>query len=142
MSIQRVFIVVAGCAVILTMLGGVEAHHSVVGYDREEPVTTIEGVITEVGWRNPHPYLVWEASSDDGSAVTWTGELTGPIVMVSRWGMNRNSVRSGDEVAITGWPAIRGTPQILVQKIVVMREDGSVVIDFSEQFREFSGGSR
>jgi hypothetical protein len=88
MSIQRVFAVAAGYVVIVTMVFGsvVQAHHSIVGYDRERTVT-IEGVVTEFGWRNPHPFLIWEARHDDGSAVKWTGELTGPIPMVSRWGV-------------------------------------------------------
>ena len=37
-------------------------------------------------------------------------------------------MRPGDEVAITGNPSIRGTPHLVVVKIV-MRADGNVVVD-------------
>ena len=124
MRIQRMLAAVTLGAVIVTMLGDVQAHHAIVGYDRQKPPATLEGVVKQFGWRNPHPYIVWEMKQSDGTAVSWTGELPGPIVMMSRAGMTRNSVRAGDTVVMTGWTSLRGTPNMLVQKVVVKSAEG------------------
>ena len=42
----------------------------------------VQGVVKQFGWRNPHPYIVWELKQSDGTVVSWTGELPGPIVEV------------------------------------------------------------
>ena len=49
------------------------AHHSRAGYDTaKERLTTQNGVVSEVIWRNPHVYLVWDAK-DDKKAPSCTG---------------------------------------------------------------------
>ena len=127
MRTQRVLAVVV-FALIFAMLGGlVSAHHSVVGYDRKKTIT-LKGVVAEWRWRNPHAFLVWDVKDESGKVVQWTGELQSPITMVAA-GLSRTSFKAGDEVTVTGYPASKGTPQTIIQKIV--NADGKVVIDRS-----------
>lgn len=108
---------VAVFALIFTMLGGlVSAHHSVVGYDRNKTIT-LKGVVAEWRWRNPHAFLVWDVKDENGKVVQWTGELQSPISMVAS-GLSRDSFKPGDEVTVTGYPAQKGTPQSIIQKVV------------------------
>ena len=117
---------VAVFALIFTMLGGlVSAHHSVVGYDRNKTIT-LKGVVAEWRWRNPHAFLVWDVKDESGKVVQWTGELQSPISMVAS-GLSRDSFKPGDEVTVTGYPAQKGTPQSIIQKVV--NAAGKVMID-------------
>jgi hypothetical protein len=110
------------------MLGGLaSAHHAVVGYDRAKTVV-LKGVVTEWRWRNPHAFLVFNVKDESGKVVEWTGELLSPISMTAA-GLSRSSFKPGDEVTITALPALKGTPQSIIQKIV--NGEGKVVLDRS-----------
>ena len=52
--------------VLAVLLGAVAyAHHSRAGYDTaKEHLTTQTAVVTEVIWRNPHVYLLWDARDE------------------------------------------------------------------------------
>ncbi|MBI4887998.1 MAG: hypothetical protein HY824_12965 [Acidobacteria bacterium] len=116
--------------VIAVCVGGaVSAHHSRAGYDTaKEHLTTQQVVVTEVIWRNPHVYLIWD--SKDGGAQKWTGEFSSPATMLSE-GLSRATFKAGDPITVTFMPAKSGNPQGLVIKIV--RPDGKVIIDLSER---------
>ena len=107
------------------------AHHSRAGYDQaKDKLTTLNGVVAEVIWRNPHVYLTWDSRDDKGTVVKWTGELSSTATMLSE-GLSRDTFKPGDPLAITFMPTKAGTPQGLIIRIV--RPDGKVVLDLSER---------
>lgn len=107
------------------------AHHSRAGYDQNKgKLTTLNGVVAEVIWRNPHVYLTWDSRDEKGTVVRWTGELSSTATMLSE-GLSRDTFKPGDPLAITFMPTKNGTPQGLVIRIV--RPDGKVVLDLSER---------
>ena len=119
--------------VTLAFLSGApaSAHHSRAGYDQaKDKLTTINGVVAEVIWRNPHVYLTWDAKDEKGAVVRWTGEFSSPATMLSE-GLSRDTFKPGDPLTFTFMPTKAGTPQGLVIRIV--RPDGKVVIDLSER---------
>jgi Family of unknown function (DUF6152) len=116
---------------VFSLLGGVvSAHHSRAGYDTDDKITTLKGIVTEVKWRNPHVFIIWGVKDDKGNVVQWTGEFSSPSTMISE-GLSKDTFKAGDEVAVTVIPAKGGTPQGLVIKMV--RPDGKVVIDLSQR---------
>ena len=131
MSIERRVAAVV-FPLVFVVGGGVvfSAHHSTAGYDRDRTITTT-GVVTEFRWINPHTFLAWVVTDENGNEVEWTGEMLS-IQTVTSWGLNRRSFRPGDPVTVTGFPSRTGTPHSIVQK-VVMTEDGSVVVDRTGQ---------
>jgi hypothetical protein len=107
------------------------AHHSRAGYDQaKDKLTTLNGVVAEVIWRNPHVYLTWDSKDEKGTVVRWTGEFSSPATMLSE-GLSRDTFKPGDALTLTFMPTKAGTPQGLVIRIV--RPDGKVVIDLSER---------
>jgi hypothetical protein len=109
----------------------VSAHHSRAGYDQaKDKLTTLNGVVAEVIWRNPHVYLTWDSKDEKGTVVRWTGEFSSPATMLSE-GLSRDTFNQGDARSFTFMPTKAGTPQGLVIRIV--RPDGKVVIDLSER---------
>lgn len=131
MRTPRALAVAFAVMAAVSLLGGVvSAHHSRAGYDTDDKITTMKGVVTEVRWRNPHVFILWGVTGDKGHVVQWTGEFSSPTTMISE-GLSRDTFKPGDELAITVIPAKAGTPQGLVIKIV--RPDGRVVIDLSQR---------
>jgi hypothetical protein len=121
----------AVAAVVVLLGAGVSAHHSRAGYDTaKERLTTLNGVVTAVLWRNPHVYITWDANDEKGTVVHWTGEFSSPSTMISE-GLSRDTFKAGDPLTVTFMPTKAGTPQGLVIKIA--RPDGKVVLDLSER---------
>lgn len=118
--------------VFACLLGAtLSAHHSRAGYDTaKEKLTTLNGIVTAVMWRNPHVYLTWDSKDEKGALVHWTGEFSSPATMISE-GLSRDTFKPGDPLTLTFMPTKAGTPQGLVIKI--LRPDGTVVIDLSER---------
>ncbi len=85
------------------------AHHSATMYDFDQ-VTTIEGVVREFLWINPH-VMVWiEESGPDGeTGQSWQLENTSPG-RLSRLGWNKSSLKAGTRVEVEFWPLRNGKP--------------------------------
>ena len=97
------------------------AHHSDAGLDMDS-LTTIEGVVTEFGWRNPHIYITLDVADETGQAVEWNIQ-TGSTITVGRMGWDRNSLSAGDRVTIQTNAARDGRPYGLLKTIV--KDDGT-----------------
>ena len=131
MRTLRVGAAVAFVTVAFLSGAAASAHHSRAGYDQaKDKLTTLNGVVAEVIWRNPHVYLTWDAKDEKGAVVRWTGEFSSPATMLSE-GLSRDTFKPGDPLTFTFMPTKAGTPQGLVIRIV--RPDGKVVIDLSER---------
>ena len=79
------------------------AHHSRAIYDLERSIT-IEGVVTEFEWANPHVYLYVEVLNDDSVPVVWEIE-NGSTTAMGRRGWTRDSFAPGDRVIVEANPS-------------------------------------
>src|SRR5689334_21256623 len=57
-------------AMILVVCGSALAHHGNVAYDEQHP-TTINGVVTEFVWSNPHCQIYLDVKDKKGNVVNW-----------------------------------------------------------------------
>jgi len=132
MRIPRPSAVAFAVLALVFLVGALtSAHHSRAGYDSAPgKLVTNNGVVSNVIWRNPHVFVVWDVKETSGNVVKWTGELSSPSTMLSE-GMSRDTFKAGDPITATFMPAKAGTPHALLIKVV--RPDGKVVIDLSER---------
>jgi hypothetical protein len=82
------------------------AHHSLAPYDRAVS-RTIEGVVKDYAFANPHVKLVLAVSNADGSTTDWRFESTNVSRMMAR-GFNRVSARVGDRITVSYNPLRSG----------------------------------
>ena len=84
------------------------AHHGNVAYDEKHPIT-IMGSVTEFVWSNPHCQIYLNVKNDQGKVVGWSVESQSPGIL-RRNGWSRDSIKPGDQIAITLVPAKSGAP--------------------------------
>lgn len=112
----------AGAIGSLMLLSGQGfAHHSAVMFDDEQEIT-VNGVVSEFQYTNPHSWLLVDVEEEDGSVTTWGFEAEGPSTL-ARAGIRKSDFSPGTEVTITGNPMKDGRPAALWIN-AVREEDG------------------
>jgi len=82
------------------------AHHSFAAYDRSIS-RTVEGVVKDYDWANPHVKLTLVVRSSDGATTDWTFE-GGSIASLLSAGFNRVSAAPGDRITVSYHPKRSG----------------------------------
>ena len=92
------------------------AHHSIAGiYDSAQTVT-IEGVVTEFRFVNPHPYVVISATDGSRRGESWKLELDNRFELVDI-GMKADTLKPGDRVVAKGSPAHDGSRAMYTRRL-------------------------
>jgi hypothetical protein len=93
----------------LTMLVGfvsieafVSAHHSRAMYDTGELIS-VEGVVANVQWRNPHMWITLDVPGSNGTTESWGFEGSGTAAMVAS-GISPQILKVGNRVKIIAHP--------------------------------------
>ena len=120
---RRTLITVLGAALFsLAPMPG-EAHHSGVMFDDAKEVT-VEGVVKEFQYTNPHSWLLVDVTGKDGKVTTWGFEAEGPTTLM-RNKVRPSDLKAGTKLTITGHPMKDGRPAALWIRAV--RADGLVL---------------
>jgi hypothetical protein len=83
-------------------------HHSGAPYDSNKQIT-IEGVVKEFSWRNPHSSLWLTVTDANGEETVWIIEGTSPNILLKQ-GWKRTSIKPGDRIKATIHPLRDGKP--------------------------------
>lgn len=96
-------------AAILPLLGAAPAmaHHSFAMFDLTKEVT-VQGVVKQFSWANPHVWLDIVAKGDSGQAQTWGLESLA-VGLLYRQGWTADSLKPGDKVTVVVHPMRDGT---------------------------------
>ena len=112
---MRVRLLLAPAALCLVAVTA-DAHHSIAGmYDQSRRVT-LDGVIAQYQFVNPHPFVVVDVKATDGATQSWKAELD------NRWelqniGMTPTTFNAGDRVVVSGSPGRDRTPLLYVWRL-------------------------
>ena len=95
-------------AVLVSVAGLVQAHHSFATFDQTQQKTLV-GTIKEVQWTNPHIWVqVLVKGEPSGAVVEWSIEGGSPNGL-SRQGWKRSSLNAGDAVEMVIHPLKDGS---------------------------------
>ena len=81
----------------------VYAHHSFTSTYFDDKTVKIEGKIVQFQFRNPHSFVTVEGMDENGVKTRW-GVEWGGAGQLGGQGVNRYTLKAGDEVIITGRP--------------------------------------
>jgi uncharacterized protein DUF6152 len=91
------------------------AHHASSNYDREHPLT-LTGTVTEFEFSNPHVLIHFDVKEADGSVSHWVAQ-SGPPKGLFKVGWNRESLKPGDSITVTGFPEKNGRKAMSVRNL-------------------------
>ena len=112
---RRLLAALAGSVVLLMLSGPLFAHHAGSLSDREHPVT-LTGTVTKYLMINPHAQIHFEVKKDDGTVETWVAETAGPQRLL-RVGWNKNTLKAGDTITVTGAQFKDGRKYLSIYKL-------------------------
>jgi Family of unknown function (DUF6152) len=121
---------IVGTGVLMTLLAlltsaASHAHHSfAVFFDNEKGIVTLQGVVTEFAFRNPHGVIRLNVKDKSGATVEWKAETNSPSILERR-GWKKDSLKAGDEIILEGWQARDGSRYMRMRKVT--RADGTPV---------------
>ncbi len=101
------------------------AHHAATGRYAPDAFGAIEGVITDIFWRNPHVRLLIAVDGEDGQEDEWEVEF-GSVNTVERLGVARDTVTIGERVSVYGRMGRDGLTAMFAAAIVLA--DGEEVV--------------
>jgi hypothetical protein len=117
-------------ATVLVLLTSVPyfAHHGDAGR-YEESVVVLTGTVVEVQLVDPHSMIVLDIPNEKGQLVHWQAELGGRNALAKNFGWNKNTLKFGDKITITGRRVKSGAPYInLTEKAnVVLTDSGKEI---------------
>ena len=96
------------CGITLTLSSLLLAHHGNASFDTDKKLI-LKATVTQWVWANPHCFLKFDVSDNQGNLVHWVAETSSPPDMTNR-GWSRLSFKAGDQVTVTLQPVKNGQP--------------------------------
>jgi len=112
-----------GAIVSLALVAAAEAHHSYGATYNVKDQVKIEGELVQFQFRNPHSFVHIEAPDEHGEMQRWSVEWSGTATL-TRQGINRATLRPGDEVILTGRPSRAPGERRLLMVTLLRPADG------------------
>ena len=103
MNLSQAFKLVA---VGVFLVSPVLAHHSTATNFNRDSIISVEGVVTEFKFQNPHVQVLIDVTNEAGEVEHWTAELSAKNQLV-RTGWKGDEISAGDEIKVTGWEGYR-----------------------------------
>ena len=98
------------------------AHHAFSPVYDSKRTITVDGVVTQFRFVNPHAMMLMEVKDKTGKVVTWNVEFAGRLNLEEA-GWNAQTIKPGEHVKVTGNPAWESSQRMAFVKLV--RADGT-----------------
>jgi hypothetical protein len=105
------------CAIVIALCGTVaRAHHSIAGMYDENRKVSLDGVLVQFQFVNPHPFLMMDVEDPRGSRQTWKLEMDNRHELVDV-GMTGQTLKPGDRLIVTGSPGRTQPHDLYVRRL-------------------------
>ena len=98
------------------------AHHgSSISYQLDKTIT-LEGIVTEWDYRNPHPQIYFDVKDKDGTVAHWATELLSTPLMLRNLnaGWSRDTVKPKDKILLVCNPSrVAGAKACLAKELTL-----------------------
>ncbi len=125
MHIRSGRLLAAVAAVVVAAAPTLLAHHAISAKFDEAKQVTLNGIVTDVDWKNPHVHVMINVKTGNDVA-NWAIELESPIALQqSGWG--RDVVQPGDVLTVQGIAARNGSRQAWARSVVMSKTGRQVL---------------
>jgi len=102
------------------------AHHTATNVYDPAKLVTVQGVVSELDWKQPHVIIHLDVKAEDGHFVRWDVEAQNPRAVL-RNGLQQDAVRPGTAISSTGCLARDGSQKMYAKNIVL--SDGTTIVN-------------
>ena len=112
----------------LVSSGLVWAHHGDANRYNED-VIVITGTLVEVQMVNPHSLIMFDVAGPNGQTVRWQAELGAASQLTKQFGWNKNTIKVGEKLTLTGRQAKNGAPymNLTERSNIVLTDSGKEI---------------
>ncbi len=118
MNQKRLILLIAFLFVVL----GAQAHHSPASLYHMEQIVTVEGVVTDYLFINPHARIHFDVVNSSGEVEHWMAEGGTPNALARIFGWDGSEIAEGDQITIRGNPPRDGSN--LIHWLTITFPDG------------------
>ena len=109
-------------ALAAALVSSVAVGHHAYDANYTQEIGSIEGVVVDVFWANPHVQYYLEVAGNDGMTETWIVEADNLNVM-GRAGWTSETLQVGDRVRVSGRLGREGRPRLALDRESLERLD-------------------
>ena len=110
---KKLFAIILTSALCLFAVNG-SAHHSLAVEFDSTTLVTVEGLVTEVWFKNPHVRYYLTVTNESGEEVEWDTHAHN-ITGMSRQGYTKDTLKVGDRVILEGHGTRGGSPKLFIR---------------------------
>jgi hypothetical protein len=93
---------------LLTTSAALQAHHAVAGIYNLNKEVVLEGVLKKLNFTNPHASIELTVTDKDGKVTNWL-LTTASVATLTREGINKSAMKTGEVLKVTILPALNGS---------------------------------
>jgi hypothetical protein len=94
------------------------AHHGEANYETDK-VTTVKGTVTNFRFINPHVQIFMDVKNENGEIEKWSGEARSPTMLVRVGGWDKDTIKLGDVITMSGFRSKNESNILRLKKIVL-----------------------
>jgi hypothetical protein len=122
MTLQRALIMVVA---VVALRGAAGAHHAFAPVYDAQRMVTVQGVVTEFRFINPHAMMSIDVTDETGKVVKWSVEFDG-VLNLTEGGWTERSIVVGERLTVSGNPTHANSSRMFFRRLV--RADGTAVM--------------
>jgi len=112
---------------LLSIASGAIAHHSFQASFQSDEFVTVDGVVKDFRFRNPHVIIYLDVTNDDGTVTNWMAEGSSATGW-RRAGWKNDSLKPGDRLRVSGNATHDGSPMVWIEEFAMLDSAGENVI--------------
>ena len=128
---------ISAAVISLVCSMSVSAHHAAVSTYDLDKTTSVQGVVTNFLFKNPHARVYFEVTNQDGSVTEWVGDGSASTIL-RREGWTRDTLKPGDFIQIIGSSSRDGSSMVMMDSVSMLEEDGSIASEIYGSVEDFS----
>jgi hypothetical protein len=118
-----------GFSLLSVLCGAVQAHHGPGQFDSSQPVE-VTGVVTDIRYVNPHGYVYFDVTDDNGEVIPWRCELQAGSLL-RRAGWTEDLFPIGGEITVMGDRGSREEHACALRTVILA--DGSTLDRYDQR---------